>query len=60
MRSITESDVVKAYLPHVKQNCKNAYKGMELEDRLMEGWIAVLHAIRTYKKQYGCFEDYML
>lgn len=51
MRSITEGDVVEAYFPHVLQICKNAYKGIELEDRLMEGRIAVLHAIRTYKTQ---------
>ena len=60
MRGITESDVVEAYLPRVLQVCKNAYKGLEMEDRLMEGRLAVLHAIRTYKKQYGCFENYML
>lgn len=59
MRSITEEDVVKSYLPDVIQMCKNSYKGMELEDRLMEGKIALLHAIGTYKTQYGCFEDYM-
>lgn len=60
MRSITEGDVVEAYFPRVLQVCKNSYKGLELEDRLMEGRFVVLHAIRTYKKQYGCFEDYML
>lgn len=59
MRSITEEDVVNSWLPHVVQICKSSYKGMELEDRLMEGKIALLHAIRTYKTQYGCFEEYM-
>lgn len=59
MRKITEEDVVNSYLPHMVQICKNSYKGMELEDRLMESKIALLHAIRTYKTQYGCFEDYM-
>jgi len=59
MRSITEEDVVNSYLPRVVQICKNSYKGMELEDRLMEGEIALLHAIRTYKTHYGCFEEYM-
>lgn len=59
MRSITEEDVVKSYLPDVIQMCKNSYKGMEMEDRLMEGKIALLDAIRTYKTQYGCFKDYM-
>ncbi|MNW51345.1 hypothetical protein D3C74_288290 [compost metagenome] len=60
MRSITEEDVVKSYLPHLIQVCRNSYKGMELEDRLMEGKIALLHSIRTYKTQYGGFEEYML
>lgn len=60
MRNITEEDVVKSYLPHVVQTCKNSYKGIELEDRLMEGRIALLHAIRTYQMKYGCFEEYML
>ena len=59
MRNITEEDVVNSYLPLVVQTCKGSYKGMELEDRLMEGKIALLHAIRTYKTQYGCFEEYM-
>ncbi len=60
MRVITEEDVVKSYMPHVIQECKNSYKGLELEDRLMEGRLALIHAIRTYKTQYGCFEEYML
>lgn len=60
MRSITEEDVVNSYWPCVVRTCQGSYKGMELEDRLMEGNIALLHAIRTYRTQYGCFEKYML
>lgn len=60
MTRITEEDVIKSYMSHVVQACEKSYKGMELEDRLMEGRIALLHAIRTYKTQYGCFEEYML
>lgn len=60
MRKITEEDVIKFYMLHVAQICKNSYKGMEFEDRLMEAKIVILHAIRTYKTQYGCFEKYML
>lgn len=60
MARITEQDVVLYYISHVTRECKSAYKGMELEDRIAEGTIAIVHAIRTYRTHYGSFEDYML
>ncbi|MFE4573344.1 sigma-70 RNA polymerase sigma factor region 4 domain-containing protein [Paenibacillus chitinolyticus] len=60
MSKITEDDVVKHYVALVVQECKNSYKGLELEDRIAEGTLALIHAIRTYKVQYGCFEEYLL
>ncbi|MGW9530242.1 RNA polymerase subunit sigma-70 [Paenibacillus terrae] len=58
MAKITEADVVKHYIPLVIQECKNSYKGLEAEDRITEGVLALIHAIRTYRTIYGCFEDY--
>ncbi|MEY9095101.1 RNA polymerase subunit sigma-70 [Paenibacillus sp. RC84] len=60
MEKITEDDVVRHYISLVTQECKDSYKGLELEDRIAEGALALIHAIRTYKVQYGCFEEYML
>ncbi|MNV37889.1 RNA polymerase factor sigma-70 [compost metagenome] len=60
MAKITEADVVKQYFSLVIQECKNSYKGMEEEDRITEGVLALIYAIRTYKTKYGCFEDYFL
>lgn len=60
MAKITEADVVKYYFPLVIQECKNSYKGLEAEDRITEGVLALIHAIRTYKTEYGYFEDYFL
>lgn len=60
MGKITEGDVVAYYISLVAQECKSAYKGMELEDRIAEGTFAIVHAIRTYKTHYGSFEEYML
>lgn len=60
MPEITEEDVVLFYLPHIIQECKAAYKGLELEDRISEGTLAIIHSIRTYKIKYGNFEKYML
>ncbi|MNC07280.1 RNA polymerase sigma-H factor [compost metagenome] len=57
---ITEADVVKHYIPLVVRECKNSYKGLEAEDRITEGMVALIHAIRTYSTQFGCFEDYLL
>lgn len=57
---ITEADVVDHYFPLVVRECKNSYKGLEAEDRITEGMVALIHAIRTYSAQYGCFEDYLL
>lgn len=60
MREITEEDVLKSYMPIVLRECRNSFKGIELEDRLVEGGLALLYAIRTYKTHYGSFEEYML
>ncbi|GAB7058087.1 hypothetical protein JCM16163A_48360 [Paenibacillus sp. YK5] len=60
MAKITEDDVVKHYISLVIQECKGSYKGLEPEDRIAEGTLALIHAIRTYRIQYGCFEEYML
>ena len=46
------------FQPLVLQECKNSYKGLEPEDRIEEGNIALLYAIRTYKIHYGYFRDY--
>lgn len=55
---ITEEDVILSYQPLILQECKNSYKGLEPEDRISEGTLAIIYAIRTYKIQYGCFKDY--
>jgi|GEM_PF-3985890 DNA-directed RNA polymerase specialized sigma subunit, sigma24 homolog len=60
MPKITERDVVVYYTSLVVRECKAAYKGLELEDRIAEGTLAIIHAIRTYKTHYGSFEKYML
>ncbi|MNT37349.1 RNA polymerase factor sigma-70 [compost metagenome] len=60
MGKVTETDVVKHYFPLVIQECKNSYKGLEEEDRITEGVLALIYAIRTYRTKYGCFEDYFL
>jgi len=60
MAKITEDDVVKHYMSLVVQECKGFYKGLELEDRIAEGILALIHAIRTYRTEYGYFEEYML
>ncbi|GGF67006.1 hypothetical protein GCM10010912_09990 [Paenibacillus albidus] len=60
MGKITVADIVKHYFPLVIQQCKNSYKGLEVEDRIEEGLLALIHAIRTYRVQYGCFEEYFL
>ncbi|KAA9002388.1 RNA polymerase subunit sigma-70 [Paenibacillus spiritus] len=57
---ITEADVVNHYFPLVVNECKNSYKGLEIEDRITEGVVALIHAIRTYNTHFGCFEDYFL
>lgn len=46
------------FQPLVLHECKNSYKGLELEDRIEEGNIALLYAIRTYKIHYGYFSEY--
>lgn len=56
----TEEDVLLFWWPLILRECKNSYKGLELEDRISEGALAFLYAIRTYKLQYGCFEDYAI
>lgn len=53
MVRITEADVVKHYFPLVIRECKNSYKGLEAEDRITEGVLALIHAIRTYRIEYG-------
>lgn len=58
MRKITEDEVLQFYRPLVLQECKNSYKGLEWEDRISEGNLALLHAIRTYRIKNGCFKEY--
>ncbi|OPX91087.1 MAG: RNA polymerase factor sigma-70 [Pelotomaculum sp. PtaB.Bin013] len=60
MRKITEEDVITYYLYLVLQECKNSYKGLELEDRISEGMSALLQAVRTYNIRYGFFKDYAI
>ncbi|WP_334074101.1 RNA polymerase subunit sigma-70 [Paenibacillus sp. A14] len=60
MRQITEEDVLNSYMTLVLQECQNSFKGIELEDRIVESSLALLYAIRTYKTYYGSFEEYML
>lgn len=60
MRKITEEDVINFYMPFVLQECKNAYKGLEWEERIAEGTKTLIYAIRTYKIRYGDFKEYML
>ncbi|QAY67293.1 RNA polymerase subunit sigma-70 [Paenibacillus protaetiae] len=60
MQKITEQDVVIYYTSLVTQECKAAYKGLELEDRIAEGTFAIIHAIRTYRTHHGSFKEYML
>lgn len=57
---ITEVDVVNYYFPLVVRECENSYKGLEAEDKITEGMVALIHAIRTYSTQFGCFEEYLL
>lgn len=56
----TEEDVLLFWWPLILQECKNSYKGLEPEDRISEGALALLYAIRTYKLHYGCFKDYAI
>lgn len=51
---------MKSYMPLVLEECRNSFKGIELEDRAIEGWLALLYAIRTHKSNFGNFEDYMI
>lgn len=60
MAKITEADVVNHYFPVIVRECRNSYKGIELEDRIAEGVLALIHAIRTYSTKYGGFENYFL
>ncbi len=60
MARITEEDVIAFYWPLILQECKNSYKGLELEDRISVGAAALLQAVRTYKISYGSFKDYGL
>lgn len=55
---VTEEDVVRAYMPIILQKCKGTYTGLEFEDRLSEGYLALIYAMRTYKIDYGYFENY--
>ena len=57
---VSEEDVVLSFQPLILQECKNSYKGLELEDRISEGTLALIYAIRTYKIHYGCFKDYAI
>ncbi|MEK8127690.1 RNA polymerase subunit sigma-70 [Paenibacillus filicis] len=58
MRKVTEDDVLQYYLPLVQRECKHAYKGLDWEDRVAEGNLALLHAIRTYRTKHGYFKEY--
>lgn len=60
MAKITEADVVNHYFPVIVQKCRNSYKGLEHEDRIAEGVLALIHAIRTYSTKYGGFEKYFI
>jgi hypothetical protein len=60
MSKVTEEDIINYYMPLVLQECKNSYKGLEWEDRLAEGGVSLIYAIRTYKTKYGEFEDYFV
>ncbi len=60
MAKITEADVVNHYFPVIVQECRNSYKGIEHEDRIAEGVLALIHAIRTYSTKYGGFEKYFI
>ncbi|MDF9407769.1 hypothetical protein L7E55_05250 [Pelotomaculum isophthalicicum JI] len=57
MRKITEEDVITYYLYLVLQECKNSYKGLELEDRISEGMSALLQAVRTYNMRIPVYPD---
>lgn len=58
MSKINEDDVINFYLPLVLRECKDSYKGLEWEDRIAEGKLALLYAIRTYRIQNGNFNEY--
>lgn len=47
------------FFPLLFKNVKILIK-LEPEDRTTEGVLALIHAIRTYRTKYGCFEDYFL
>lgn len=55
---ITEEYVILFWRHLVLQECKNSYKGLEPEDRTSEGNLALLHAVRTYRRYYGGFPEY--
>jgi hypothetical protein len=56
----TEEDVLLSWWPIILQECQNSFKGLEPEDRLSEGAIAFLFAVRTYRIEYGSFRDYAI
>ena len=60
MNKLTEENICLHFMPLVISECRNAYKGLELEDRIAEGEHALIYAIRTYRVSYGCFSDYLV
>lgn len=60
MGKIIEEDVFNFYMPLVLHECKNSYRGLEWEDRVEEGGVALIYAIRTYRICNGPFLEYML
>jgi hypothetical protein len=59
-KKVTEEDILHYYRPVILKECKDHYKGLDWEDRVAEGYLALLYSIRTYKMKYGCFEEYFL
>lgn len=56
---ISEEDVFDFYFPAIVQECQNMWRGLESEDRIQEGAIALLYAIRTYRPCYGPYQDFL-
>lgn len=48
------------YMPFILQECKNAYKGLEWEERVEVGKEALLYSIHTYNSRSERFPDYFL
>ena len=53
-------DMLDFYMPFILQECKNAYKGLEWEERVEVGKEALLYSIHTYNSRSERFPDYFL